>query len=80
MLSPQKGQVDRQRDEPLLGHFRGVEMGALLLGRTHRMSDDDGGMGAAPVQFIGDEEVACHVPSRTDLLKRTLRTVTRRLS
>ena len=40
-LAPER-QVEGQGDEAPLGHLRGVEIGALLLHRAHRMPDDDG--------------------------------------
>ena len=38
-LAPER-QVNRHRDEAALGHHGGVEIGALLFHRAHRMTDD----------------------------------------
>ena len=56
-LTPER-QVQGHGDEALFGQLGGVQVGALLLDRTHRMSDDHRRVLGVAVQVVGDEQVS----------------------
>ncbi|MNC42719.1 hypothetical protein D3C75_915420 [compost metagenome] len=56
-----EGQVQRQRDKALLGHFGGIQVRALLLHCPHGMADNDGGIFRFGVETLQGEQVTRHL-------------------
>jgi hypothetical protein len=44
-------------DEALLGHLGGVEVGALLLHRAHRVADDEGRVPGGAIKTLGQKKM-----------------------
>ncbi|CEI63644.1 hypothetical protein FVEN_g6771 [Fusarium venenatum] len=54
----EEGEIEGQGDEEvLLGELLSVQVGALLLGGTHGVADDNGGLAGGRAQVVGEEEV-----------------------
>ena len=59
-VAPER-EVDGQRHETLFGQLRGIQIGALLLDGSHRMTHDDRRTLLARLHIPGQEEVYTHL-------------------